>query len=570
MNRQEGPELGLLARLIEAQRRDPRNHVSEETIETIATELGVSVGLARGVTTFYSMLSEHPRGRHIVRVCESPPCRLAGGQDLLDLLVDRLGVRPGETTEDGEFTLELSSCLGACDGGPSMMIDDQLISGVRGEDVDRLLDEARRTEWLDARRELPSILGAPLRLLGGISESGGPGIPPDAYRGLRRAVSDLAPDDVVEMVRSAGLRGRGGAGFPTARKWEFANAAAGIDCVIICNADEGEPGTFKDRLLLEGTPHAVLEGMAIAGYAVGASRGILYVRGEYAAAAECIRDALVEARRAGALGASVFESPFSFDIDVVLGAGAYVCGEETSLIESAEGKRGAPRLRPPYPAEVGFLGRPTVVNNVETLANLPIILREGAEAYREFGTSTSPGTKLYSLCGSVAHPGVAEAEMGIPLGRLIDDFGGGVRDGRRFLAALVGGAAGTFVDASMLDVPLAFDELAARGGVLGSGAVLVLDDACDPAGLLSDLFAFFAHESCGRCVPCRIGTAVLQEGIGRIAAGEGRPGELHVLLETAKQMQATSLCPLGQSCYPLLESAVRLFRPRLLAEGGPR
>ncbi|MBU0595508.1 NAD(P)H-dependent oxidoreductase subunit E [Candidatus Bipolaricaulota bacterium] len=565
-------DIRLLERLTEAQRRDPQHHLTDDALRTVAGDLDVGVGFVRGVATFYSMLSERPRGRHVLRVCESPPCRMAGGDDLLATLCEHLALRPGETTPDGEFTLELSSCLGACDQGPAMLVDDGLMVGVRVEDIDRLLAETRGSPWLGPTRQLPRILGEPLRLLAGVATSGDPvhRLPIDAYRGLAHAVTKMCPEEVVASVRDAGLRGRGGAGFPTARKWQAARDTDSTDCLVVCNADEGEPGTFKDRLLLEGAPHLVIEGMAIAGYAVGASRGLIYLRGEYTAAADVLNRALQEARRVGCLGASVAGAEFAFDIDLVLGAGAYVCGEETSLIESLEGKRGFPRLRPPYPAEVGFLGRPTVVNNVETLANLPSILGCGAASYRKLGTETSPGTKLYSISGSVAHPGVAEAEMGIPLGRLIDEYAGGLPKEQEYLGALVGGAAGLLLDRGMLDVPLDYDVLASRGGVLGSGAILALDQRCDLPRLLRDLLHFFAHESCGQCVPCRVGTIRLEEQMSRFVDQGGDRGDLDLLVETARLMKATSLCPLGQSCHPLLESAVRLFAPRLLQGGVAR
>jgi len=552
----------LLQRLNEVQARSKERYVSKEVLKEIADELEVSTAFARGVATFYSMLSKRPRGRHIVRVCESPPCRLAGGMDLVVSLQSLLGISAGETTADGMFTLEFSSCLGACDKAPALLLDDALYTQVAPEDLPRILDEARKLNWIGPKRTLSAVLGKPRYLLRGVGEVDvlEDAVARSAYQGLKRALTTMTPEEVTSCVKDSGLRGRGGAGFPTGRKWEFSWAASGEQKYLVCNADEGEPGTFKDRLLLEWTPHRVIEGMLIAGYAIQAVKGFLYIRGEYAAGIDTIEKALEQARHAGYLGKKIFGSSFSFDIEVVRGAGAYVCGEETSLIESLEGKRGFPRLRPPYPAAVGCWGKPTVINNVETLANVPEIVRDGVKAYRRLGTDASPGTKLYPLSGAVARAGVVEAEMGVTLRTLIDEHGGGMPEGRRFLAALVGGAAGVFFGEDMLNVPLEYDSLAAQGAVLGSGAVFVLDTDCNVSSLIRDILRFFAHESCGQCVPCRVGTTRLEELMETVARKKRPDREIDVMLETARWMQETSLCPLGQSCYPLLKSAVKVFQ----------
>ncbi len=561
----------LLQRLNQAQARTRERYVSEGVLKGIAEELTVSTAHARGVATFYSMLSVKPRGRHIIRVCESPPCRLAGGMDLVAKVQSLLGISPGETTADGMFTLEFSSCLGACDKAPALLLDDALYTQVTPEDLPRILDEARKLNWVGPKRTLPAVLGKPRFLLRDVGEVDvlEDAVARSSYQGLKRALTAMTPEEVTSCVKDSGLRGRGGAGFPTGQKWEFTRGASGGQKYLVCNADEGEPGTFKDRLLLEGTPHRVIEGMLITGYATQAAKGFIYIRGEYATAINTIEKALKQARHTGYLGKKILGSSFSFDIDVVRGAGAYVCGEETSLIESLEGKRGFPRLRPPYPAAVGYLSRPTVVNNVETLANVPDIVRDGVEVYRRLGTSASPGTKLFPLSGAVTWPGVAEAEMGTSLRTLIAEYGGGMPEGSRFLAALVGGAAGMFLGEDMLDVPLEYDSLAAQGAVLGSGAVFVLDAGCNVSSLLTDILHFFAHESCGQCVPCRVGTARLEELMETVARKKGSEKEIDFMLETAKWMQETSLCPLGKSCYPLLKSAVKVFSKRLFQSDIP-
>ncbi len=391
------------------------------------------------------------------------------------------------------------------------------------------------------------------------------------YEALAKALFGMKPEEVIEEVRRSGLRGRGGAGFPTGVKWAAVRQAPGSEKYVICNADEGEPGTFKDRLILEGDPHRLLEAMTIAGYAVGARLGIIYVRGEYALSLRRLERAIQQAREYGLLGQNILESGFSFDIEVRPGAGAYVCGEETALIESLEGKRGWPRIRPPYPVTHGLWGKPTVVNNVETLANVPDILLRGAAWFRSLGTPTCPGTKVYTILGHVRFPGLVEVEMGTPLRVLVYELGGGVRDGRGLKAVLIGGAAGAFLTPKDLDVRLDFDSLAGRAAVLGSGAVLVMDDTTCIVDMLGSILRFFRHESCGQCVPCRVGTDLLVrlwEGVRLGIAGEEA---LPRMLEIVEAMRQSSLCPLGQSLALPVRSALENFREEFLAhaQGDP-
>jgi NADH:ubiquinone oxidoreductase subunit F (NADH-binding)/(2Fe-2S) ferredoxin len=380
-----------------------------------------------------------------------------------------------------------------------------------------------------------------------------------AYEGMARVIEDgLSPAAVIAEVKRSGLRGRGGAGFPTGLKWSF--TAPGDVKYVICNADEGEPGTFKDRLILEGDPHRLIEGMMIAGYAIGASKGYVYVRGEYALSIERMQKAIDAARQVGLLGPSIFGSKFAFDVEVKKGAGAYVCGEETSLIESIEGKRGYPRIKPPYPGSIGLWGKPTVVNNVETLANVPPIIQNGSDWYRGYGTDTCPGTKVYTILGHVENPGLIEVEMGTTLRTIIDEYGGGVRGGKGFKGALIGGAAGAFVDETSLDVAMDFDGLKEYAAVLGSGAILVLDETVSIAEMLQGILRFFRHESCGQCVPCRLGTVQMLEIANRIASGDGTSEDIDLLREIATMMRDTSLCPLGQSPILPIETALDRFR----------
>ncbi|MDD5263536.1 MAG: NADH-quinone oxidoreductase subunit NuoF [Candidatus Bipolaricaulis sp.] len=432
---------------------------------------------------------------------------------------------------------------------------------VKGRPV-RRLRIARRSATMTALGERSRIV---LRNCGVIDpENLDEAIAAGAYEGIAHVIeTGMSPANVVALVKQSGLRGRGGAGFPTGMKWGF--TAPGEVKYIVCNADEGEPGTFKDRLILEGDPHRLLEGIMLAGYAVGATKGYVYIRGEYALSIRRMQKAIDDARAAGLLGDSILGASFSFDVEVKKGAGAYVCGEETALIESIEGKRGYPRLKPPYPGAVGLWARPTVVNNVETLANVPPIVVRGAEWFRSFGTASCPGTKVYTILGHVEAPGLVEVEMGTPLRRIIWECGGGVRGGKRFKAALIGGAAGGFVDESQLDVAMDFDGLKEYAGVLGSGAILVVDEDTSIVELLHGILRFFRHESCGQCAPCRTGTAALVQLSEAIRTGNASPGDVDRLVDIARTMQATSLCPLGQSLILPVKSAVDRFRSEFQA-----
>ncbi len=385
------------------------------------------------------------------------------------------------------------------------------------------------------------------------------------YEAIERAFTKFKPAGVIQEMKDSGLMGRGGAAFTTGMKWDFASKAPGDVKYIICNADEGEPGTFKDRLILEGDPHKLIEGMMIAGYAVGATKGFVYIRGEYALSIERLEKAIAQARQYSLLGDNILESGFSFDIEVMKGAGAYVCGEETALIESLEGKRGHPRNKPPYPVMEGLWGKPTVVNNVETLANVTEIIRNGADWFRGYGTDKCPGTKVYTIIGNVATPGLIEAEMGTTLRDIIYEYGGGIKDGKKFKGALVGGAAGAFLGPEMLDVQMDFVNLREYAAVLGSGAILVMDESADMLGMLRSVLHFFKHESCGHCVPCRLGTAQLAKIIDRVADGKGKNGDIEKLVKISEVMRDTSFCPLGQSPILPISSSLKYFKDEIFS-----
>jgi len=403
-----------------------------------------------------------------------------------------------------------------------------------------------------------SIVGGPIRFLTGncgndattLAQYGN-------YPALARALG-MKPEEVVNEVKASGLVGRGGAAFPTGIKWEGAAKAPGTEKYVICNADESEPGTFKDRILLIDDPHRTIEGMCIAAYAIGARKGYIYIRAEYPYILPVLENALDEARKAGLLGENILGSGFSFDIEPRVGAGAYICGEETALFESIEGKRGFPRVKPPFPTTHGLFGKPTVINNVETLCNVPLILSQGSAEYRQIGTDKSPGTKLFCVSGDVTRPGLYEVPFGVTLRELLE-MAGGVAEGRKLHSVLFGGAAGAFATPDQLDVKMTFEDLRAAGLPLGSGVVMVFDETRDLRDVLKRLGHFFAHESCGKCYPCQMGTQRQMEILDRISRGKVLEGDLIRLQDVGWTMTDASLCGLGQTAASAVLSAIKLW-----------
>jgi NADH:ubiquinone oxidoreductase subunit F (NADH-binding)/NAD-dependent dihydropyrimidine dehydrogenase PreA subunit/(2Fe-2S) ferredoxin len=380
------------------------------------------------------------------------------------------------------------------------------------------------------------------------------------YEAIKKILSGMTPEEVISEVKASGIRGRGGAGFPTGIKWEACRKAQGEVKYIVCNADEGDPGAFMDRSIIEGNPHAVIEGMMIAAYAIGSSLGYVYIRAEYPSAVERLKLAISQAHDAGCLGSRLFGSDFSFDVRIKLGAGAFVCGEETALIASIEGQRGMPRAKPPFPVHRGLWGKPTVINNVETLANVPNIIRNGAAWYASIGTEKSKGTKVFALTGKVKNTGLIEVPMGIRLGEIIYDIGGGIIGNRQFKAVQTGGPSGGCIPASLLDTPVDFESLAKVGSIVGSGGMVVLDETDCMVNIAKFFLEFTQAESCGKCVPCRIGTKRLLEILTRITKGEGREGDIELLEKLSSSVKATSLCGLGQTAPNPILSTLKYFR----------
>ncbi len=379
------------------------------------------------------------------------------------------------------------------------------------------------------------------------------------YEALEKALFKMKPMQIVDEVKKSGLRGRGGAGFPTGLKWSFTAPLESDQKYLIVNADEGEPGTFKDRLIMEGDPHHLLEGMIIASYAIGASKAYIYIRGEYSLSIERLERAIKQAKEYGLLGKNILGSGFDLDIEIKIGAGAYVCGEETALIESMEGNRGIPRSKPPFPGTKGLWGKPTVVNNVETITNIPEIIKNGGEWFKKIGTEKSSGTKVFTILGDVNNPGLAEVEMGTPLRTIINRYGGGIKKGKKFKAALVGGAAGVILSDDLLNVKMDYEDLKENAAVLGSGAILVMGDDVNIADMLESIIRFFRHESCGKCSPCRLGTQELKILIEKINSYRGTEKDLKRMLKIAENMYNSSFCPLGQSVIMPVKSAIENF-----------
>jgi NADH-quinone oxidoreductase subunit F len=529
--------------------------LSEPVVTEVSRALGVPLADVFGVIDFYAMFYRQPVGRTVLRVCGAPVCGLAGADAIAEALCRHLRVEPGEVSADGAFSVEQAPCLGLCDSAPALLVGETALGHADPQ-------EAAAICGLSGKKAL-SFVGGDIRLLTSSCGQGRPTSFADyrargGYAGLKKALS-MTPQALLAEGKAAGLVGRGGAAFPTGTKWEGAASATGQAKYIVCNADESEPGTFKDRILMEEDPQRVIEGMIIAAYAVGASKGYVYVRGEYPYAFKVMSEALTEARQGGALGKNIFGSAFGFDIEMRLGAGAYICGEETALLESIEGKRGLPRIKPPFPTTHGLFGQPTVINNVETFCTVPLIAERGAAEYRKLGTERSPGPKLFCVSGQVQRPGLYEVPFGITLRHLLFDLAGGLKPGRKLQAVLMGGAAGAFADEKDLDVILSFESLSAAGLPLGSGAVMVFDDTANMRDVLKRLAHFFADESCGKCYPCQLGTRRQFEILERAAAGHPLAGDRERLSDVGQTMIDASLCGLGQTAAMAVLSAMKLW-----------
>ena len=570
--------------------------ISESGLEYVCLRLGVPPADAWGVATFYALLSTTPRPRRVLHVCDDVVCRCKGAKEIIADLEERVG--PAHThgpsgdhvaIRDDDVVWMRSPCLGLCEQAPAGFVQQagerpaeisigKLSSAEsialcrphegngsrRTQGPDQILGALR--SLMNTSGNIPTTIipqqGQPsLRLLKRIGVVDPTSI--DAYRAsggfdaLRKAI-EMGPEAVIREVTESRLMGRGGAAFPTGRKWDAVAKQPARPHYLICNADESEPGTFKDRELLDGDPFAIVEAMTIGGFATGCDRGFLYIRGEYPLGAERFQNAIDQARSHGFLGENILGRGIGFDIEIRRGGGAYICGEETAIFNSIEGYRGEPRNKPPFPAQAGLFGLPTVVNNVETLANIPFIVLEGGAAFARIGTEQSTGTRLFCLSGSVGRPGVYEVPFGKTLRDLID-LAGGVTEGRTLKAVMLGGAAGVFVGAEDLDMPLTFEGARAAKATLGSGVIVVLDETADLGDLILRIASFFRDESCGQCVPCRVGTVRQEEALHRIVSGRTLGSvaqEVALLDEIGVAMRDASICGLGQTAYAAVESAI--------------
>lgn len=474
-----------------------------------------------------------------------------------------------------------TGCFGFCEQGPIVKIEPDDVFYVRvnpkdvkdivdehilkGERVERLLyTEPLEHKKISNQGEMPFYkkqLRVALRNCGLINpEDIDEYIALGGYEALYKCLNKMSQDDVVNEIKRSGLRGRGGGGFPTGLKWEITKRNENKEKYIICNADEGDPGAFMDRSILEGDPHSVIEAMAIGGYAIGASKGIVYIRAEYPLAIERLNTAISQAREHGLLGENIFGTDFSFDIRLKYGAGAFVCGEETALINSCEGKRGEPNYKPPYPAEHGFWGKPTCVNNVETFANIPIIINKGADWFAKIGTEKSKGTKVFALAGKINNVGLVEVPMGTTLREIIYDIGGGIQGDRKFKAVQTGGPSGGVITEKDLDTPIDYDSLLERGSMMGSGGMIVMDETDNMVNIAKFYLEFTMDESCGRCTPCRIGTKRLYEMLNNITNGKGKMEDIENLKQLSQMVKDGSLCGLGQTAPNPILSTIKHFR----------
>ena len=475
-----------------------------------------------------------------------------------------------------------TGCFGLCENGPICIVypEGAFYSHIKVDDVERIVSEhlvkgrvvadllykksvtedgkIRSLEEIDFYKKQKRVA---LRNCGVIDpENINEYIAFDGYKALAKALTEMSRDDVIDVILKSGLRGRGGAGFPTGLKWKFAKAPESDVKYVCCNADEGDPGAFMDRSVLEGDPHSVLEAMVIAGYAIGSQQGYIYVRAEYPIAVKRLRIAIDQAREAGLLGKDIFGTGFNFDIDLRLGSGAFVCGEETALMTSIEGCRGEPRPRPPFPAIKGLFGKPTILNNVETLANVCQIILNGPEWFASMGTEKSKGTKVFALGGKINNTGLVEIPMGTTLREIIYDIGGGIPNGKKFKAAQTGGPSGGCIPAEHLDIPIDYDNLIAIGSMMGSGGMIVMDEDNCMVNIAKFFLEFTVDESCGKCPPCRIGTRRMLEILDRITHGKGEDGDIEKLEKLAKNIKASALCGLGQTAPNPVLSTLRYFR----------
>jgi NADH-quinone oxidoreductase subunit F len=564
--------------------QEQQGYISANAARHVADVIGCTTADVEDVVSYYVMFHRTPVGKFVLQVCTTLSCALAGAERVVEELEQKLGIKAGETDPTGMFTIQPMECLGACDRAPVMMVNNEhWHECLKPNEVPVLLDGLKRNGLkalngchlqVEQRHDSDFKTTTPKQA------KAAPDYEPvltkhvwerDAhlldhyvrhqagYEGLRKALA-LTPDQVIDQVKASGLRGRGGAGFPTGLKWQFVDKKSPKPKYIVCNADESEPGTFKDHLLMERNPHLLIEGCLIGCYAIGSKAAYIYIRGEFYHLFPALERAIEDARRAGFLGKNILGTGFDCEVYLHRGAGAYEAGEETALLESLEGKRAQPRYKPPFPAVEGLWKCPTAVNNVETLCNVPLILTRGPEWYAVLGPEKNGGPKLFCVSGHVNNPGVFEAPMKVTLRELIFDYAGGMRSGHTLKAVIPGGSSVPILMPDQLDIPASFDAVAQAGSLLGSAAIMVMDETTDMVWLAENLLHFYRHESCGKCTPCREGTDWLFQLLNRLIRGEGAEKDIVLLQSVANNIAGKTLCAFGDAAAAPVLTTIKHFR----------
>jgi NADH-quinone oxidoreductase subunit F len=566
-NRYPAKRSALIPMMMYAQ--DEYGCVSDEMIAEIGRRLDLNNVQIEETLAYYSMLRRKPLGKHHVQICTNVACMLKGGNELLVRAKKRLEIGHKEVTNDGVFSLEEVECIGACTGAPAMQVNYDFYENLTPVRFDRIIED------LDAGRR-----PEPEKVISGALHERHPAETPliskrwgirdshkidvflqhDGYRGLEKALKEMTPDGIIDEVKKSNLRGRGGAGFPTGMKWFFVPKDSPKPKYVICNADESEPGTCKDRPLMEMDPHQLIEGMVIAGRAIGSHQGFIYIRGEYRYVLDIVDAAIAEAYSRGYLGKNILGTGFDFDLLIHTGAGAYECGEESALMESLEGKRGYPRIKPPFPAVVGLYGCPTIINNVETLSAVPSIILEGADSYANRGTPKNGGTRMLCIAGHINKPGIYEVPLGMNMKKFIYEVAGGIPGNKKIKAVIPGGSSCPLMTADEIDIPMDYDSVAKAGSMLGSGGMVIMDEDTCMVDMARRIMHFYAHESCGWCIPCREGTTWLRKILERFHAGLGRAEDIDIIADLAKNMLGRTFCPLGDAAAMPTISIMKKWR----------
>ncbi len=533
--------------------------LSTEVLEYVAKLMDLTAALVHDTASFYTMFRFKPEGKTLIEFCTTLSCALGGADELLASTCRKLGIKPGGTTADGKFTVKGVECLAACGGAPAVQVNGEWLEHATEGDLGKVLAGERvyrNFDWPKSPGEtilFKNVWNKDATSIKGYEAAGG-------YRTFKKNL-ERKPEDIIEEVKKSGLRGRGGAGFPTGLKWGFLPKDNPKPRYLCVNADESEPGTYKDRVIIENDPHQLIESTVISAHGIKCKLAFIYIRGEFHEGFRILEKALKEAYVAGYVGRNILGTGVDVDIVIHRGAGSYECGEETALIESLEGKRGQPRLKPPFPANVGVYGCPTIVNNVETLCNVPLILDRGADWFVSYGVEKNSGPKLYSISGDVARPGSYEAPMGkITLRQLIYDYAGGIRGGRKLKAVIPGGSSTPILRADEIDVPMEFDSIAKAGSMLGSAGTIVLDDSRSMVAVARNLTYFYKHESCGKCTPCREGTGWMLRLLERLEAGQGNDRDIDLLAKICDSIAGKTVCPFGDAAIAPALSTMAKFR----------